>query len=141
MMQIRKTKKLLLRYGRKFTIISILNISQNMPLPILHIFKTKKERAAEIDSLRASQPSPNLAVCTTDTISSSAERDVSFFAGYLQTVCFSLSLSIYIYILYRYISIFLSLCYALSLSLLCSLTHTLSLSLSDFLPLYITLFL
>ena len=130
MMQIKKTKKLLLRYGRKFTIFSILNISQNMPLPILHIFKTKKERAAEIDSLRASQPSPNLSVCTTDTISSSAERDVSFFAGYLQIVCFSL---------YIYIDIYLSfsLSAMLSLSLSLSHTHTHSLSLSDSLPLYI----
>jgi hypothetical protein len=103
-----------------------------MPLPILHIFKTKKKRAAEIDNLRASQPSPNLSVCTTDTISSSAELDDSFFAGYLQTVCFSLSMYVYIY---------------LSLSLLCSHTHihthSLSFSLSDSLPLsiYITLFL
>ena len=132
-MKIRKTKKMLLRYGRKFTNISILNISQNMPLPILHIFKTKNERAAEIDSLRASQPASNLSVCTTDTISSSAERDVSFFAGYLQTVCFSLSLYIYIY----YIDIYLS--FSLSAMLSLSHTHTLSFSLSDFLPLYISL--
>jgi hypothetical protein len=108
-----------------------------MPLPILHVFKTKKKRAAEIDNLRASQPSPNLSVCTTDTISSSAERGVSFFAGYLQTVCFSL----YIYILYIYIYLSLPLSLCLFLSAMLSHTHTLSFSLSDFLPLYITLFL
>ena len=38
MMKIRKTEKLQLRYKRKFAIFSILNFSQNMPLPILHIF-------------------------------------------------------------------------------------------------------
>ena len=109
-----------------------------MPLPILHIFKTKKKRAAEIDNLRASQPSPNLSVCTTDTISSSAGRDDSFFAGYLQTVCFSLYICVCIYI---YLSLPLS--FSLSAMLSLSLTHTLSLFLSLRLSpsLYITLFL
>jgi len=125
MMQIKKTTKLLLRYGRKLTIISILNISQNMPLPILHVFKTKKKRAAEIDNLRASQPSPNLSVCTTDTISSSAELDDSFFAVRLSTNCVFLSLYIYINI---YIYLFLSL--SLSLSLCYALSHIHSLFLS-----------